>query len=65
MTKKIGAVDQMSRGDIVVESLSGLTNAECAENIANHFAKISNEYLPMVVLPYISTIKSEAVIQTY
>ena len=27
--------------------MSGLTNSECAQKIANHFAAISNEYLPV------------------
>ena len=47
MAKKIGAVDKMSGGDICVESLSGLTNAESAQKIAEHFSAVSNEYSPI------------------
>ena len=37
----------MSGGDICVESLSNLNNAECAQKIAEHFASVSNEYYPV------------------
>ena len=47
MAKKIGAVDQMTNGEIQVESLSGLTNFQAAKQIAEHFAEISNEYSPI------------------
>lgn len=47
MAKKIGAVDQMSGGEVSVESLSDLTNKECADKIAQHFSAISNEYDPI------------------
>ena len=47
MAKKIGAVDQMNEGEIKVESLSALSNLQCAEKIAEHFAAISNEYSPV------------------
>ena len=43
MAKKIGAVSQNSDGDINVESLENLTNAEAAQKIGEHFARISNE----------------------
>ena len=32
--KQIGAVDKMSKGDIQVESLSHLNNAQCAQEIS-------------------------------
>ena len=47
MAKQIGAVDKMSRGDIQVQSLSNLNNKESAQKIAEHFAAISHEYLPV------------------
>jgi hypothetical protein len=47
MAKKIGAVDQMTSGDIKVESLSAFNNSESARKIAEHFSAISNEYLPI------------------
>ena len=47
MAKKIGAVDQMSQGNIRVEALDGLSNRESAQQIAEHFASISNEYKPV------------------
>ena len=47
MAKKIGAVDQMTSGDIQVESLIGFDNFQAAQKIAAHFAQISNEYEPI------------------
>jgi hypothetical protein len=47
MAKCIGALDQMNGQDIAVEELEGLSNQESAEVIAEHFAKISNEYSPL------------------
>ena len=47
MAKRIGAVDQMNGGDIMVESLQHLDNQKCAQEIAEHYAKISNEYYPV------------------
>ena len=47
MAKRLGAVDQMTGGDVSVESLSGLSNLEAAREIAEHFATISNEYSPI------------------
>ena len=47
MAKQIGAVDKMSGGDITVESLDNLDNAQCSQKIAEHFAAISNEYSPV------------------
>ena len=38
VAKQIGAVGQSSRGNIVVESLEGLSSEICAERIAQHFA---------------------------
>ena len=47
MAKRIGAVDQMNSQDISLEQLEGLSNKESAEKIAQHFAAVSNEYLPL------------------
>ena len=47
MAKKIGAVDKMATGAIKVESLANLDNFECARKIAEHYAKVSNEYAPI------------------
>ena len=47
MAKRIGAVDQMREEQVNVESLSNLSNLEAAQKIAEHFAAISNEYLPI------------------
>ena len=49
MAKKIGAIDQMSNGEIKVECLSNYNNKQCAEKIAKHFASISNEYDPVAL----------------
>ena len=47
MAKKIGAVSNCDGGDVKVESLSNLSNKESANKIAEHFAAISNQYLPI------------------
>ena len=47
LAKKIGAVDQMTGGNTCIESLEGLSNSECGDIIAEHFAVISNQYLPV------------------
>ena len=47
MAKKIGAVDQMTGGDVNVQSLSGFNNNQSAQKIAEHFAHISNQYKPI------------------
>ena len=47
MAKRLGAVDQMNVGDVLVESLSHLDNRQCAQEIAQHYANISNEYSPV------------------
>ena len=47
MAKKIGAVNKLSGGDIQVQSLNNLSNAQCVEKIAEHFAAISQEYQPI------------------
>ena len=47
MAKRIGAVDQMNGGETVVECLEGLSNNQGAQLIAEHFASVSNQYLPL------------------
>ena len=44
MAKRIGALDRCN-DDISVESLEGLNNKQCAQEIASHYAKISSEFL--------------------
>ena len=43
----MGATDLMNEGEIQVESLLGFSNSKCAQQIAEHFAAISNEYSPI------------------
>ena len=47
MAKQIGAVDKISGGDIQVQSLANMNNAQCAQKVAEHFASISQEYRPV------------------
>ena len=47
MVKQIGAVDRLSGGDTQVESLSGFSNKDSTQLIPEHFASVSNEYLPV------------------
>ena len=47
MAKQIGAVDKISGGEIQVQSLANMNNAQCAQKVAEHFASISQEYRPV------------------
>ena len=47
MAKRLGALDQMNNGEISVDELEGLSNKICAEKIAQAFASVSSEYLPI------------------
>jgi hypothetical protein len=47
MAKRIGALDQMNGNEVSVEDLEGLSNAQSAEVIAEHFSAVSNEYSPI------------------
>ena len=47
MAKRLGAVDQMTNGEVQVECLAGVENKEAAQMIAKHFAAVSNEYSPV------------------
>ena len=47
MAKKVGATNDSHLGEIRVESLSELPNKELAKKITDHFASISNEFLPI------------------
>ena len=64
MAKKIGAVDEMNSGEVIVDELEGLSNLEGAERIAQHFSSVSNEYPPidLAQLPaYLPATKPEQV----
>ena len=47
LAKKIGTGEEWKRGEVKVESLAGISNADCAKLIAEHFAEISNQYKPI------------------
>ena len=44
MMKRLGGLDQMTKGRISIKSLDGLTDAECAEAVGQSFASVSQEY---------------------
>ena len=45
--KRMGGVPDSRSGNIMVEELSGLTDQNQADEIAEYFAKVSNEYKPL------------------
>ena len=47
MAKRIGAVNQLTGGDVQVESLQHLDARQCAQKIAEHYAEISREFVPV------------------
>ena len=47
MAKHLGAVDQMTNGEVEVECLAGVDNSAAAQIIAQHFSSVSNEYSPV------------------
>ena len=47
MCKKIGAVSDQNQGDLKIKTLEGLSDKECANAVAQHFASVSNLYEPV------------------
>ena len=47
MCKKIGAISDQNQGDLKIKALEGLSDKECANAIAEHFAAVSNLYEPV------------------
>ena len=47
MAKRIGAEQSSNNGELSVECLKGLNNQQAAEQIAEHFSKVSQEYSPL------------------
>ena len=47
MAKRLGAEQHYNNGELSVECLKGLDNNQAAEQIAQHFSKISQEYAPL------------------
>ena len=47
MMKRLGGLDQMSRGKLEISSLERLSDKECAEAVAQSFASVSQEYSPL------------------
>ena len=47
MAKRLGAEQNYKDGELRVECLKGMDNQEAAEQIAEHFSKISQEYAPL------------------
>ena len=47
MCRKIGAISSQSDGELKIKCLEGLSDKECAEAVASHFAAVSNEYEPV------------------
>ena len=47
MAKRLGTEQRNKSGELSVECLKGLTNKQAAEQVAEHFSKISQEYLPL------------------
>ena len=47
MAKRMGAEQNSKNGELSVDCLKGLTNQQAAEQVAEHFSKISQEYSPL------------------
>ena len=43
----MGAVDELNSGSLGIKSLTGLSDKQWAEEVAKHFAAVSNEYEPV------------------
>ena len=50
LAKQIGALDPCEGRKIEVEELEGLSDKECAEEIAKHYASISQEYEKSILI---------------
>ena len=47
MAKRLGAEDNRKGGELSVDCLKGLDNQQAAEQVAEHFSKVSQEYSPL------------------
>ena len=47
MAKRLGAEQNNKTGELSVECLKGLNNKQAAEQVAEHFSRISQEYSPL------------------
>ena len=47
MAKRLGAEQSSKNGELSVECLKGLNNQQAAEEVAQHFSRISQEYSPL------------------
>ena len=47
MAKRSGAEQGSETGELSVDCLKGLSNYQAAEQVAQHFSEISQEYLPL------------------
>ena len=47
MAKRLGAENGKKNGELLVDCLKGFNNEQAAEKVAQHFSKISQEYLPL------------------
>ena len=47
MAKRLGAEKNSRNGELSVDCLKGLNNHQAAEEVAQHFSKISQEYSPL------------------
>ena len=47
MAKRLGAEQHSNNGELSVDCLRGLDNQQAAEQVAEHFSKISQEYSPL------------------
>ena len=47
MAKRLGAEDNRNGGELSVDCLKGLDNQQAAEQVAEHFSKVSQEYSPL------------------
>ena len=47
MAKRLGAEQNNNGGELAVECLKGLNNHQAAEEVAEHFSKVSQEYSPL------------------
>ena len=63
MAKRLGAEQHYNNGELSVECLKGLDNNQAAEQIAQHFSKISQEYAPLDITKLPSYLPAPEILQ--
>ena len=63
MAKRLGAEDNSKGGELSVECLKGLDNQQAAEEVAEYFSRVSQEYSPLDVSKLPAYLPAQEILQ--